>query len=130
MSKHPKFRGRWLLWLHLFVCCVWLFLFRAQQQPPGWMIHVFLWSILAVQFTWGYTVGLIVGPSRNRRSQLWWSLLTIFMPLYLIGPLCTIIAFHNVFLALGYFLIFVMILACETYCGIMLGAKHHSCSDD
>ncbi|HLJ55517.1 MAG TPA: hypothetical protein VKT77_10810 [Chthonomonadaceae bacterium] len=125
MDRRIRRRARLLLWMHLFVCAVWLFLFRSRQEPPGWMIHVFLWSILAVQFTWGYTVGLLVGPSRKRRPLLWWSLLTIFMPLYLIAPLCTFIAFHNAIVALGYFLVFVMILACETYCGVMQGAKAH-----
>ena len=114
-----------MLWVHLFVCAVWLFLIRSQHEPPGWMLHVFLWSILAVQFTWGYTVGLLVGPGRKRRSFLWWSLLTLFMPLYLVGPICFLIAFHNLFVAFGYFAVFVMIMTCETYCGVMLGAKAH-----
>ena len=126
MSKTHRRKPTLLLWLHLFVCTVWLFLFHADQDPPGWMLHVFLWSILGVQFTWGYTVGILVGPSRKRRPLLWWSLLTLFMPLYVIGPICTIIAFHNLFVAFGYFAVFIMILACETYCGVMLGAKKHS----
>jgi len=126
MSKGRRPRAKLLLLIHLFVCAVWLFLFKASEQPPNWMIHVFIWSILGVQFTWGYTVGLLVGPGRKRRPLLWWSLLTIFMPLYLIGPLCFYIAFHNLFVAMGYFAVFVMILACETYCGVLLGAKRHA----
>ena len=125
MKKNPRHRARLLLWAHLFVCAVWLYLFRAHHEPPDWMFHVFIWSILGVQFTWGYTVGLLVGPSRSRRSLLWWSLLTSFMPLYLVGPLCYFIALHSPFLACGYFAVFVTILAGETYCGVMLGAKTH-----
>ena len=126
MSMGSPRKPTLLLWAHIFVCVVWLFLFHARQDPPGWMLHVFLWSVLGVQFTWGYTVGLLVGPSRKRRPLLWWSLLTLFMPLYVIAPLCTLISFHNVFIAMGYFAVFVMILACETYCGVMLGAKRHA----
>ena len=130
MKRDPRRRARLLLWAHLFVCTVWLYLFRAQHQPPDWMFHVLIWSILGVQFTWGYTVGLLVGPSRRRRPLLWWSLLTLFMPLYVIGPLCFFIAIHNLFLACGYFALFIMILACETYCGVLQGAKAHAADSD
>jgi hypothetical protein len=126
MNDNLRRRARILLWIHLFLCSVWLFLFRAQHQPPTWMLHVFLWSILGVQFTWGYTVGLLVGPGRKRRPLLWWSLLTVFMPLYVVGPICFFLALHNILIALGYFAVFVMILACETYCGVLLGAKTHA----
>src|SRR5437588_3859715 len=113
---------------HLIVCLVWLYLFRTESRPPIWMIHVFLWSIIGVQFTWGFTVGYSVGPSRRRRGLLWWSLLTIFMPLYFIGPLVSII--HQTMglgVALVYFGLFVAILASETFGGVMLGAKLHGC---
>ena len=115
-----------LLWLHLFVCVVWLCLFRVQQLP-FWTIHVFLWSILGVQFTWGFTVGLRVGPSRTRRQSLWWSLLTIFMPLYLVGPmLCIIALWQGPLIALVYLFFFTALLGSETFCGVLLGAKHHA----
>ena len=55
---------RWskpLLSLHLFVCLVWLYLFQSTKEPPFWMWQVWIMSILAIQFTWGFTVGLIVG---------------------------------------------------------------------
>ena len=130
MTGGMRRRARLLLWIHLFVCAVWFYLLRARHEPPGWMLHVILWSILGVQFTWGYTVGLMVGPGRKRRPLLWWSLLTIFMPMCLVGPLCYIISFHNLFLAFGYFAVFVMILACETYCGVLLGARAHAVGDE
>ena len=126
MKRNLRLRARLLLWMHIFVCAVWLFLFRATQQPPIWMLHVFLWSILGVQFTWGYTVGLIVGPGRKRRPLLWWSLLTLFMPMFLVGPLCGRLAYHSLLIACGYFAVCTMILACETYCGVLLGAKTHA----
>jgi len=115
-----------LLWLHLFVCLVWLALFH-WDCAPGWMGHIAIWSILAIQFTWGLTVGLIVGPDRARRSWLWWSLLTVFLPLWPISLMCVIISsFTGIFIGLTYLLAFVLILACETFCGVLLGVKLHS----
>ena len=129
--KNARRWGKPLLWLHLFVCCVWLYLFTAHSEPPGWMGHVFAFSILAIQFTWGLTVGLIVGPGRKRRPLLWASLFLIFMPLWVIGHL---LYFFYIFLgplwALFYLAIFTAILASETYCGVLLGAKLHSESED
>lgn len=126
MSNRIRRRARGLLWLHLFVCVVWLSLFRTEHQPAGWMLQVFFWSILGVQFTWGYTVGLIVGPARKRRPLLWWSLLTVFMPLYFTSWICYVIAHFSLWWAAVYFCTFAMILCCETYCGVLLGAKAHS----
>ncbi|HLV82101.1 MAG TPA: hypothetical protein VKT32_17560, partial [Chthonomonadaceae bacterium] len=119
------------LWLHLFICCVWLYLFNAQSEPPGWMFHVFIWSILAIQFSWGFTIGLIVGPSRKRRPLLWASLFLIFMPLWFVGHLVRLVAILlGPLWALFYLTIFTIILASETYCGVLLGAKIHSESED
>jgi hypothetical protein len=115
-----------LLWIHLFVCLCWLALF-TMDTAPDWMGHIFIWSILAVQFTWGLTVGLIVGPDRSRRCWLWWSLLTVFMPLWPISLTCVFIsAFVGPLIGLIYLLTFVLILACETFCGVLLGVKWHS----
>jgi len=140
LSNHPGQLWKWettsvsnarcyaksLLWLHLFVCLVWLALFH-WDSAPGWFGHIAIWSILAIQFTWGLTVGLIVGPDRARRSWLWWSLLTIFLPLWPISFLCLMItSFTGVFVGLTYLLAFVLILACETFCGVLLGVKLHS----
>lgn len=119
--------GRLLLWLHLFICLVWWWLLHPHHDPPAWMLHVFLCSVLAVQFTWGFTVGLIVGPSRRRRRWLWWSLLTLFMPLWPLSFLLrALVATSGLLVALGYAAIAVIILASETYAGVLLGAKVHS----
>ena len=121
---------RWsklLLWIHLFVCLVWLYLFQRSSEPPHWMLHVLLWSIIGIQFTWGLTVGLMVGPSRRCRRHLWWSLLLVFMPLYFIGTLLKAIYLYlGPYWAFGYLAFFSAMLACETYCGVMLGARIHS----
>jgi hypothetical protein len=122
-----RYWSKTLLWVHLIVCVVWLYLFHATEEPPGWMLHIFIWSILGIQFSWGFTVGLIVGPGRRRRPLLWWSLLTIFMPLFFIGHLLkAIFLFMGPILALAYLALFTAILACETYGGVLLGAKIHS----
>ena len=92
--KKVRALSKSLLWLHLFVCVVWLCLFRLRPLP-FWTVHVFIWSILAIQFTWGFTVGLCVGPGRSSRKNLWWSLLTVFMPLYFVGPFLCVITFYQ-----------------------------------
>ena len=125
----PRIRrcSRLFLWIHLFVCTVWLYLFQTSSEPPHWMIHIFLWSILGVQFTWGLTVGLMVGPNRRCRRSLWWSLLLIFMPMYFFGAILKgIYLYLGAFWAAGYLAVFTALLACETYCGVMLGAWLHS----
>lgn len=129
--KNARAWSRPLLWLHLFVCITWLYVCRFFNNPeetmiPIWMLHLFVWSILGIQFTWGFTVGLAVGPSRKKRQQLWWSLLTVFFPLWWIGGLCKILFYTIGPLALVYMAFFVAILACETYGGVLLGAKIHS----
>jgi hypothetical protein len=125
--KQIRLWGKALLWLHLFVCCVWLVFFRSlfygkpdPEDLPFWVFHIVAWSIMGVQFTWGLTIGLLVGPSRQRRDMLWWSLLTIFFPLKFFVFLR--------FLPIGivYLAFAVIILACETYGGVLLGAKLHS----
>lgn len=129
--KNPRRWGKPLLWLHLFVCCVWWFLLHATKEPPEWMIHIHIWSVLAIQFTWGFTVGLIVGPSRKNRQSLWWSLLTLFMPLWYLSFISlALLAMLGPVLAAIYVAIFVMILASETYAGVLLGAKMHSQSEE
>ncbi len=123
--KKVRSLSKSLLWLHLFVCVVWLCLMRVQETP-FWAIHVFLWSILAIQFTWGFTVGLCVGPSRASRTSLWWSLLTIFMPLYVVGPILSVVTlFQGPLIAFVYLLCFTALLGSETFCGVLLGAKYH-----
>lgn len=124
--KKVKRLSKALLWLHLFVCLVWLSLFHAQETP-FWTIHVFLWSILGIQFTWGFTVGLRVGPARATRKKLWWSLLTIFMPLFLLGPSLFVIAhLCGMLVAAIYLFFFTAMLGSETFCGVLLGAKYHA----
>ena len=122
-----RYWAKLLLWAHLLLCFVWLTLFCTQEMPPGWMWQLMFWSILCVQFTWGFTVGLLVGPRRKRRPLLWWSLLTVFYPLYFFSWIVRIILLGaGPFWALFWLATFVVILACETFGGVLLGAKIHS----
>ncbi len=124
--QNPRFWQRPLLLLHLFVCFVWLYALRSQDSAD-WVGHVLILSILAIQFTWGFTVGLIVGPSRKRRPLLWWSLLTVFMPLWIYGGVVHVFFWmFGPLLALLYLAAIIAIVASETYCGVLLGAKAHS----
>ncbi len=123
--KNPQSLVKPLLWFHLIICVTWLYVFRVTD-PHFWPLMLFLWSIVVIQFTWGFTVGLAIGPSRKNRSKLWWSLLTSFMPLsFMAMPLMPIFAF-NLFVGLLYLSAIVIILASETYAGVLLGAKMHS----
>ena len=123
--KNPRLWQKPLLFLHLFVCLAWLYAFHAEE--PGNLIgHIILWSVLGVQFTWGFTVGLIVGPGRKRRPLLWWSLLTVFMPLWVYGGVAHVFFYlFGPLIALVYLAAFIAIVASETYCGVLLGAKMH-----
>ena len=124
--KNPRFWQKPLLLLHLFVCLVWLYALRATEAHD-WVVHVLILSILAIQFTWGFTVGLIVGPGRKRRPMLWWSLLTVFMPLWIYGGMVHVLFWaYGPLVALLYLAAIVAIVASETYCGVLLGAKVHS----
>ena len=124
--KNPRLWQKPLLLLHLFICLVWLYALRVPTEE-NWIVHVLVLSILAVQFTWGFTVGLIVGPGRKRRPLLWWSLLTVFMPLWIYGALIKILFWTSgPLIALLYLAAIVAIVASETYCGVLLGAKMHS----
>jgi len=124
--RNPRFWGKPLLVLHLFFCCLWLFIFGTNNQPPDWTIHLFIWSIVGIQLTWGFTVGLIVGPGRATRFNLWWSALLSFFPLYFLSLYAMVISYElGIFWGILYFLTFVGIIICETFCGLLLGAKAH-----
>ena len=127
--KNIRLWSKALLFLHLFLCIAWLVAFHVEE-PSGLIVNAIIWSILGIQFTWGFTVGLIVGPGRKRRPLLWWSLLTVFMPLWVYGGIAHIL-FWTVgpLIALLYLATFAMIVACETYCGVLLGVKMHSESE-
>lgn len=129
--KNAKKWTKPLLWMHLIACLAWWIFFRRLYygggDMPEWVVHVVVWSILGVQFTWGFTIGLLVGPARKNRGKLWWSLLTIFLPLWFMGALAHIIFWsEGLLLATVYLAFFVIILASETYCGVLAGVRAHA----
>src|SRR5207248_557695 len=100
------------------------------NEAPEWMLHVIVLSLIGIQFTWGVTVGLMIGPSRRRRALLWFSLLPIFLPCYVVGwILRALVQGEGLLVTLLYLFIFSAILACETFGGVMIGAKLHSESE-
>ena len=124
--KRARRLAKPLLWMHLIICLVLLYAIRTYDTPE-WMAHVWIWAVLAIQFTWGLTVGLIVGPSRKRRKLLWWSLLLVFIPLLLmLSIVMAALLFAGPLIAMLYLLAFLIILGSETLCGVILGAKLHS----
>ena len=128
--ESARFWGKVLLWVHLFVLCVWLYAYSAIQNgrnAPEWVGHIFIGGIIGVQFTWGYTVGLLVGPSRRKRHKLWWSLITLTLPMWVVGFLLRVL-YENMGLwhTAYYLFLFAAVLACETYGGVLLGAKAHA----
>ncbi len=128
MSRPVKY-SKILMGVHLFVCLVWLYAFLVPEGGyfPGWMAHIILWSIIGVQFTWGVTVGLFIGPKRQRRPLLWSSLLLLFMPLIVVGFFLRLsLYYQGPLITIGYLVIFSSILACETWCGVLQGIKWHS----
>lgn len=128
--ESARFWGKLLLWVHLFVLCVWLYGFQSIQngrELPIWIVHLLIGGVVGVQFTWGYNVGLLVGPSRRKRHKLWWSLITLTLPMSVIGYFLREL-FDNMGFGLTtyYLLLFAAVLACETYGGVLLGAKAHA----
>lgn len=131
MKNNPRLWAKPLLILHLFVMCVWLYFLGILHGGEGelyeWMMHVLFLSLIGIQFTWGFTVGLIVGPKRQNRNRLWWSLLTISIPASVFGWFLHVIVFSwGILVAALYLAAFVFMLACETYGGVMLGAQIHA----
>ena len=118
-----------LLWVHLGFCLIWLAV-MAQINLPQWSGHVWLLSILAVQFTWSYTAGILIGPRRKRRPLLWSCLLLAPMPLWFTWMLTRV--FSMVFgpaVAAMYLAVMLLVLGAETWSGLMLGLKHHAMLD-
>jgi len=124
--NNPRLWAIPLVVAHLLLVALWVELFRTGGNVPEWMIYLFWWSVFGIQFTWGFTVGLMVGPARAVRAHLWWSALTAVLP----GYLLTIYAlFALTYLQMNPIWVLLMygtmlwILACETFCGVLAGAS-------
>ncbi len=124
MSKATLYT-KLLLGLHLVLCCIWLIIFRygfSKGAILPWMVHGILWSVLGVQFTWGFTVGMMIGPSRTRRPLLWSSLLLIFYPIYFLrGIVQAAIFIQGWPVGVVYALLIALALAAQTWSGVQRG---------
>ncbi len=123
--NNPRIWGIPLLVWHFLVLCLWVYLFSPNAQPTEWMVYTAIWTLYSIQFTWGLTVGLIVGPGRATRGQLWWSALFSLLPISILtmNMLYAIVYGFPIGWAILFFVTSLVILACETFCGVLLGAK-------
>lgn len=115
---------RWTVFLvgwHLQVALI-FFLWDEGRRMPVWTGSVLAFSLPTVQFTWSLTMGLLIGPSRKRRSWFWTTLLLSFIPLSFVRILC-FLAYHFVglYAALCCLTFCLAILFIETFMGIYFG---------
>jgi hypothetical protein len=122
---------RWiggLLLYHLVLTSVFL-LFGSVLPTTHWSGCLLAFGVPTVQFTWGFTVGLIVGSNRNRRAWYWTSLLLCFIPLWMVRIFC-FLAYHFVGLSAAIVCgtVCLAVIVLETYAGILNGIiKHNRC---
>ena len=124
--NNPRLWAVPLVILHAFFVGVWGYIFFfSEGYLPTWMAYLAIWTVIGIQFTWGFTIGLMVGPARATRAQLWLSAITAVLPLYFVGIYCLLLLvygeMHIAFVLLMFFTMAV-IFACETFCGVLLGA--------
>ena len=122
-------RNRWIACLVLYhlilgsVALMW-----GRSLPTTHLSGCLLaFGLPTVQFTWGLTLGLIIGPSRKLRKWYWGSLLFLPIPLGF-TRVATWLAFHFV----GFSIAAIVLVACvsviiiETVAGVMVGVDVHS----
>src|SRR5437016_3234036 len=86
---------RWtvgLLTWHLLI--VWVYcLWDPRKNLPYWMGMLLVFSLPTVQFTWSFTVGLVLGPYRRLRRLYWSVFFLSFIPLSFVRVVCWL-AYH------------------------------------
>lgn len=105
-----------------------LFLMWGRVLPTThWTGSFVAFGLPTIQFTWSYTVGFIVGPSRRLRHLYGVTLLSSLFPLYFLGVMCWI-TYHFLGLYIAALLLMVCLvgLGMETYAGILFGNEAHS----
>lgn len=117
-------RHRWIACMvlyHLVLGIVFLMWGRAVPTTH-WSGSLFVFGMLTVQFTWGVTLGLILGPSRKLRKWYWASLLFLPVPIGFTRIL-TWLAFHFVGLSIAAIVLVacVTVIIIETVAGVMVG---------
>ncbi len=129
-AQRPVLVAKCLMAMHIVFLVAILVLFaqaRHGVQVSATFIALLVIISMVVQFSWSLSVGLYVGPGTRRRPLLWASLLTIFVPMVIVR-ISTIIAWFifNPLVALGVLFASVIVLACETWAGVLQGLKLHS----
>jgi hypothetical protein len=120
---------RWIVWLLLWHLLIVLTYFKwdAGKQMPTWMGMLIVFSLPTVQFTWSFTVGVILGPYRRRRRLYWSVFLLSFIPLSLVRALCWLAYyFYGLRAALTCLAICLGVLFLETFAGLLYGSLLHN----
>jgi hypothetical protein len=122
-------RHRWIVCLVLYHLVLGtLFLLWGKAVPTThWSGCLLAFGLPTVQFTWGVTVGLILGPQRNRRRWYWMSLVFIPAPLSFVY-IVTMLAYHfiSLYLALVCLVVGLGIIISETVAGVIVGIDAHT----
>jgi hypothetical protein len=105
-----------------------VFLAWGRTLPTThWTGSLFVFGMLTVQFTWGATLGVILGPSRRLRRWYWASLVFAVVPLEF-TRMVTWLSFHFVGLQIAILcaLVCLSVIVIETVAGVMVGNNIHS----
>ena len=126
-------RRRWITWLllyHLLLGTL-LLLWGSVLPTTHWTGSLLAFGLPTVQFTWSFTVGLILGPSQKHRRWYWTTLLLSFIPLSFVYVLCWLAyQFLGLSIALLCFSVCLTVLLVETYAGIFYGIlAYRRCQD-
>ena len=121
-------RHRWIICLLLYHLIQVTFFLQWDRGVPTthWLGSLLAFALPTVQYTWSYTVGLILGPSRRYRRWFWTTLLLIFIPLSFARILCWL-AYHFLGLPVAMVcgVVLLVVLLAETYSGILYGVQAH-----
>ncbi len=127
--RRPVIIAKCLMALHaLFLATILTVIWQARHGADisASLVAVLGLICLVVQFSWSFAVGLYVGPGSRRRPLLWASLLTVFLPIALVR-VAAIVAWFVVdpLVAVCLLMTAVIVLACETWAGVLQGLKIH-----
>lgn len=119
---------RWtncLLLYHLLL--VSLFYLHGRVLPSThWTGSLLAFGLPTVQFSWCFTVGLLLGSRRKYRRWYWTMLLLSFIPLYFVRGICWLVyAFVGLSAALTCLAVCLAVLFLETYAGLLYGIQAH-----
>jgi hypothetical protein len=105
-----------------------LFLVWGKAVPSThWSGSLLAFGLPTVQFTWGFTVGLMLGPHRRYRRWWWASLLFSPVPLSFVY-IATMLAYHFVGIDLAFLCVVfgLAVIIAETIAGVIVGMDAHT----